>query len=270
MRKRILSLALVFVMIALAMAGCASNNDTQGSNTPEPTPTPAATPTPTPTPEPTPEPHVHDLTAANYQEAPVCKECGETVGEPLTPIFPTLGYKLSAFDMPQPYKTSTIDDLTLHTIGELTVSDFRIIESDDTHEAKEGFEWRVIHVKQEFSGDDIWVNGLLYTEITVDYYSFDLNESIVFDGSHKPTINYYGEDYKVEDDYKDIRSDWIEKGKQFIREVEISYCVPIGYDGLIIAFVNSANYKGNETEDSSVPGLVSDLIDADSVFFRLA
>ena len=167
------------------------------------------------------------------------------------------GYELKAFDTPHAYKTGCLLDISKTTVGQITLSNLRIIESDETHEAKEGWEWRIVNILCEFNDDNYLEYGALAGNFETDYYSFDLNQ-FTRPSSDPILVNYYGEEILIE-----LKIEMLQNGA-----VEAAYLVPAGYDGLMLAFFNSANYIGlHHGADRSV--MLSKLIDEDTLFFRL-
>jgi len=223
---------------------------------------------------PPPEPECeHIWSEANYQEPMICAECGETEGGPLTPAFASLGNTIRPHGSAHTYKTVTFQDPSIDNVGEVTVTDYYIIEGDDTHEAKEGYEWRIAHVSVVFDDGDVNWDGVRIRTCLYDYYTGFFEETIDdFTEANETrlpttihTVSYYGEDYEIESKSELQRNEWVMTTHYtFYWDIVVSYHVPVGYDGIMFGFYNAGNFGGEESK----PPL--ELVDSDAVFFRLA
>ena len=87
------------------------------------------------------EPLAHTLTEADYQQAATCEVCGVTVGEPLQAEFEKYGLTCNTeLDTNYPYLIPCYDE-RYTTEGQVSFSDYEVFDSDETHEAAEGYEW---------------------------------------------------------------------------------------------------------------------------------
>lgn len=140
------------------------------------------------------EPLGHVLTEANYQDPAVCTVCGETAGEPLTPDSVTYDIKADMkVGYHYPYVTLCAEDPRFGTKGDLAVLDYRIIVADDTHEARDGYEWRVATFQILFSDENAWGYGYSYISFREDYYNIRPNDDTAAyndDGSGVFTVNF--------------------------------------------------------------------------------
>ncbi len=220
--------------------------------------------------------HEHTWVEADYWTPKTCTECGETEGDPLPPNFETLGLTVSEMDVPHRYASVTYNDYSIPTVGEVTATDYKIIESDETHEAKEGYEWRIVTLKYHFfdenAASDGWRTSVIYDD---NYYAFDLETTVGFsegenenDGEEeaKRTVNFMGEGFEIEEKDETVRNEWV--GQEAYFEKVYSFQVPIGYDGMMITCYNPAN-KLSALNDGNETALEKDLIDENTVYFRL-
>lgn len=80
------------------------------------------------------------------------------------------------------------------TAGKIIFSDYEIFESDDTHEALEGYEWRAITKTIIFDDENAYYHGYsgfaLYTD---DYYNS--TDDTYNEDTDAYTLNYNGIDY---------------------------------------------------------------------------
>ncbi len=134
----------------------------------------------------------HTLSEATYWEAAVCSVCGETVGDVLTPAFEELGVKGQFMEVGQTYDYVTqirtrqeyedklindykeayglegdyanFTDMHMAALendgfdwdaqitAQAAVTDYRVFDSDETHEAKDGYEWKTVEIQIEYDG----------------------------------------------------------------------------------------------------------------------
>lgn len=185
------------------------------------------------------EPLEHTLTEANYQQAAICEVCGETVGEPLQADFEKFGLVCDA-EQNIEYPIAVPRDGYSLQQGKITFSDYEIFDSDGTHEALEGYEWRAITMTESFNETDALVYGdagFVPVPTFTDYYcnfANTYNES-----TDTYTLNYNGVDYTdVKSDSELLQGDW--NGDIFILQARYFYRVPKGYDGLVATVANDS------------------------------
>ena len=202
----------------------------------------------------------HTWIATNYQQPATCEVCGETEGEPLQAYFEKYGLVCNAeLDTAYPFVIPCYDPSDYTTEGKVTYSDYEIFESDDTHEALEGYEWRAITITITFDDENAYNYGFSgFATLIEDYYTDVFDKS---DGD-KYTLNYYGTDYTdVQYDSVYLQGGWNDdiytyKTRNFVR-------VPKGYDSIAFAVVR----YNSSTWDNDAP--ITDHIGDDTVFFRL-
>lgn len=211
------------------------------------------------------EPLEHTLTEANYQQAATCEVCGVTVGEPLQADFEKEGLVCDAeqnieYSFTIPVTTSEYGGH--YNIGKVTFSDYKIFDSDDKHEALEGYEWREITMTETFDQNAAYTlmdTGVTPVPVFTDYYcnfSDTYNES-----TDTFTLNYNGKDYtEVKYDGEVLDSTWNDDICTI--RVRMLCRVPKGYDGLVM-MVGDA-----ESADILIIS-IADRIKSDNVYFRL-
>jgi hypothetical protein len=120
----VLSLVLVLSLVYVSVESSASTpavETTPPSSTPDPMPELAPSPEPTPTSEPTPTP------------------------TPVPSVFADNVYKINvAENTAYDYVTTCYNDPSFNTVGKVTVSEYRLIEGDETHLPKSEYEWRLV------------------------------------------------------------------------------------------------------------------------------
>lgn len=210
--------------------------------------------------------HVHDWMEANYQEPKRCSGCDETEGGPLEPGFEKMGLAFNVqLGENYDYITCTSMDSSLPTIAQLTFTDYRVFEGDELHEPMEGYEWRSVHASALYGDENAWNYGCKYRWLNFDYYFVNEEDEIKEDKENDTkeyTINYMGKDFteccfQTEDGKF---REWSENGTcEF--HIDFFARVPIGYDGMVIAFCDAA--KGDEIIK------LNEQIDENTLFFRM-
>jgi len=171
------------------------------------------------------------------------------------------------------------------TIGRAVVSSFDIISSDANHEAREGFEWRVIYAELTFRDRITQWQGNRSRTLTFDYYT---NEMV---GGYGGNITEVGEvsDSIVTFNFNGQAHEGLFRSEVFVSGWEgytpqavytfsfrFSALVPIGYDGLVFAWHNPGNTVNDVAESGETLGRrdissnINDFIDGDTLFFRFS
>ena len=204
----------------------------------------------------------HDWQEADYFAPQTCTVCGKTQGEPLQPSFEAHGLSINArVGETYDYVTCCAEDKSLTTVGKLTFSDYRIFEDRIT----EGYEWRAVHIKIEFSDDNARDYGIGVHYSNENYYDTEAWDEVYDreDKRKKYTIRYNGKDYtECESIFSGPGySEW-ENGVM-TWEGDSFVIVPAGYDGMVVCFRN-AGLEG-KTGD-----YIYDVADEDTIFFRMS
>lgn len=212
------------------------------------------------------EPLEHTLTEATYQQPATCEVCGATVGEPLQPEFEKYGLTCNAeLDIKYPYVIPCYDE-GYTTEGKVTFSDYEVFESDETHEAAEGYEWKAVTLTILFDDENVVLHGFAFTDWMLTNYYSDVNVFYDYNEDNDTyTIDYNGTDYtEAKYDNVYLQDEWI--NDVFTRQQRLFFRVPKGYDGLVIAVCPFDN-QDVKTEDGLT--IYNDLVDKDIIFFRL-
>lgn len=201
----------------------------------------------------------HQWKKANYQAPETCAVCGATQGEPLAPDFVTHEMKAD-MEIGKHYNYETIcyDDHSVKTVGDVTLLDYSIIRSDDTHEAKAGYEWRVVTFELTFADEHALEYAAMPAYANEDYYNIRLfNDNLavgdfvtvgdVVEGESltrtiTSVINYYGEDMEClfHEIWRSIEGQ--EDGHETYT-FTFSFQVPVGYDGCVSGWADAAIYE---------------------------
>lgn len=174
----------------------------------------------------------HTWVEANYQTSRTCTVCNATEGEPRAAAFEELGLEFNVDQVNVEYP--------LHIGGKeytYTIDRYEVYPSDDSHSAREGFEWRT--VTHTVKGEGKIPNVLpIYGDYNNCYDMESFNETAVqidIDQIYamRFTVNYHGEDYptclfQVEESRVDgENSTW------WLTET-MSFQVPVGFDGMFL------------------------------------
>lgn len=202
----------------------------------------------------------HTLTEANYQQAATCEVCGETIGEPLQADFEKYEMACNAeLDVTRELVAECNDNSDYMTTGTITFSDYDTFESDGTHDALEGYEWKAVTITQVFDDDNAIKYGIRSPGLSfTDYYNMVLAEDDF-------TVNYNGTDYTELAVNAEILQDGWEDTVNIVNiyQIRVYMRVPVGYDGIVLYTREIAN--------ADVPEgcYANELINEHSVLFRL-
>lgn len=206
----------------------------------------------------------HTLTEANYQQAATCEVCGETVGEPLTPAFVEHNVKGQFMELGKTYDyvTSCWKDKNVETVGRATITDYQTFASDDTHEAKEGYEWKTVELQIVFSDDNAWNYGIDVEDCDIDYYDIvGHDESSVDDENGTSfTASWNGQNYtECRLISNGSFSGW--EDQTDILTINKEFLIPVGYDGILVGIYDASMREGGQ--------YIYDVANDDTLFFCL-
>lgn len=204
----------------------------------------------------------HTLTEANYQQAATCEVCGETVGEPLQAYFEKYGLVCNAkLDTTYSLTIPCYNNNTYTTEAKYSFSDYEVFESDETHEALEGYEWRAVTYTTIYDDENALNYGATAVmQGTSDYYADDAVTRDENTGMY--TINYNGVDYpEVKDDCEVLQYGWNNNNTIYTVQQRMYSRVPKGYDGIVVGLINPAIEWENLQDLADYPD--------DTIFFRL-
>lgn len=217
------------------------------------------------------EPLEHQFAEANYQSPAVCTVCGATEGEPLQADFDAHGLQCNAqLNVVYPYETLTYHNKDVHTVGTVEFSNYRIVASDEEHEALEGYEWRCVDLTFIYSDDNAWEYGTTSSPFSTDYYTCkpagtsgdgkDESDVGVMDFNNTYTVNYRGIDYtECQKEDHALVMEW--NNHVYTCQIRFSFRVPIGYDGTVVGAISDGKYNDGD--------YIYEVADADTLLFRL-
>lgn len=218
----------------------------------------------------------HSLSEANYQQAAVCEVCGVSVGEPLQADFEKydLTEHMVELDKEYDYKTLCYENPAYTTVGKVIFFNYRTFDSDETHEAKEGYEWKTVDYTAAFGDENAWEYGMTVDNCLEDYYDIIKSDDTLAtddNGIKHFTVNWNGVDYTEccdiwngeyegwTDNTDPAYGDWEHIN---VLQKHIAVLVPIGYDGIVVGVRNAAVEWGEGQ-------YVFDLDNTDTLFFRM-
>lgn len=235
------------------------------------------------------EPLGHSPTEATVWEPSVCSVCGEVLGEKLAPAFEQHNIEvMDIIDMPTEFFDGAptqnpetgylyIEPLLMFYTGNnsrnaevpgyLRLVDYSIIESDENHEALEGYEWRIANFEVIFP--DMY-SGYQLAISDEDFYDIEGHDDSA-QGSHY-TVTWQGESYdgcvriisfsELPDYTLPVTGGFASNLIFLSKGVTVSFRVPVGYDGSVVCFRNSMY--------SFEPGqYIYDVMTPDDIFIRL-
>lgn len=215
------------------------------------------------------EPLPHKWVDANYQAPKTCSACNEVEGEALTASFVehNMAINVTELDTEYDYVTACYSDETKQTVGKLMISNYRVFEGDETHPALEGYEWHAVSVTIRFNDENAWNYGMSVNTCRENYYDvvgWDESQSHLEEEKlFKYTVNFNGVDYTeclYDDSCKMTFSEWVNKECTVTFDRYIR--VPVGYDGIVLGFYDSAIEWGDGQH-------IFDITDENTLFFRL-
>lgn len=143
--------------------------------------------------------------------------------------------------------------LDVRITAQATVTDYQVFDSDETHEAKDGYEWKTVEMQIEYDGsyDKGWQVNYGYD----DYYERD-EEGDQEDSEYEPgwdneethTVNWKGQDYT---ECRAIIADtsdtgWVEDAEgnySLTYTAKCDFLYPKGYDGVLL-YLFDGKYSG--------------------------
>ena len=235
------------------------------------------------------EPLGHDAGEASYWSAAVCSRCGEEVGGKLEPEFEKLGFDwVAVTDMDAPgifpaksgnsfyfagefYVSCCSEMPEVSTYGAIALNDYRVFESDETHAAKEGYEWRIAEFDIAFHDEMANRFGYRLRAFSTDYYHGPDDDVIALpsDG-HTFSLDYKEatydecyEDFYFESRWEDESIPNEPNATIRVAHMTLRYetLMPAGYDGVLLAFYDPRNADAGD--------VMLDRIDKNTVFVRL-
>lgn len=195
----------------------------------------------------------HEWVDANYQQPKTCSVCSATEGEALITYFAEHGLDAKLLDKSGEYDLELLcPDETSTTVAKVTVTDYQTVASDETHEALDGYEWKIMTINLHLFDENAQAQGFLpqmymwydkYTDGAIgEDIDNDVNEDL-FGAGIAQTFNWNGIDctdglLRLEESYTNWLQD--DAGAYYLDfTVIVSVRVPVGYDGFVFALEKS-------------------------------
>lgn len=156
------------------------------------------------------------------------------------------------------YVTFASEDPSVAVTGKVSVENYRVIPSDETHPAKDGYEWRLASIHYVFDSEAARSYGYRFGAGARDYYQ-GLEDST--DSSELYTVNFNGTDYPIIRNMEVVENNWVNHVANVV--VDTAFQVPVGYDGVILCVHRP--YNDGKTISSQ-----EDMVAQDGMIFRMA
>lgn len=195
---------------------------------------------------------------ATLHTAPSCAVCGAE-GAPLPGYFALNGLVINALPGQETdYITNTYVRPDLDTTGKFFASGVMIFESDGTHRAKAGYEWRSVDITITFSDNYSGLYGTNVNCARADYYQDqELKQA---KKQERFTVTYHGKEYQCQAIYENAGFYLTDSSNVF--QLSCYVQVPVGYDGVVLAFHHSS---------IDIDGMhLHDVEDENMLLFRMA
>ncbi len=167
-------------------------------------------------------------------------------------------------------------DLDSRTTARATVTNYQVFDSDDTHEAKDGYEWKIVEMQIKFWDENSLFYGWSVAYGCDDYYEKDEEdgEGDQGDNEYEPdwdneamhTVSWKGQDYTECRRIKVNTSNtgWVEdeEGNSVLTyTAKFDFLYPKGYDGILLYLYDAKN--------SGIRPVNFAQTDENTLFFRL-
>lgn len=199
------------------------------------------------------EPLPHTWRDANHQQPKTCTVCSATEGEPLTTYFEEYGLDDIVLELDGTYELPMVcyQNENKTTVAKVTVEDYQTIASDDTHQALEGYEWKIMTFKILLDDENAQKYGFMgYNYLWMNRYEDTPAEESedddgviddLFVNGVQQTFQWNGVEY--EDGWvhiKELNDGWQknhETGSSYFEiMITVSVRAPIGHDEFVMGF----------------------------------
>ena len=189
---------------------------------------------------------------ATFYTAPWCALCGAD-GEPLPGYLTQHGLTVNIRpELAADYITNTYVRPDLETTGRFLASQVQIFDSDPSHSAKNGYEWRRVDITITFRDNHAGLYGANVAFSLADYYQS--RELTSAEKRDRFAVNYNGKEYRCVATYENVEFSYYDNSNVFRMTCYVQ--VPVGYDGVVLAFYHgSTDISGmhlHEVEDENL------------------
>lgn len=210
----------------------------------------------------------HQLSEATYQQPATCSVCGEQIGDKLQADFEKYGLECVELNRIYNYTTQCYNDASQNTTAKLVYTNYQVFDSDENHEAKEGYEWHTVDVILLFNDEASYRCGWSLDWCREGYYDIIYNDENAIwydDASVDFKVMYNGTEYDCHAYTSAVEKMICDIGDKSVRlrGRRENYLVPIGYDGCVYGM-------RNDGIEWKVGQHVNDIDNTDTLFFRFA
>lgn len=204
----------------------------------------------------------------NYQQPKTCEVCGAAEGEPLKAR--NEGIELVKTDTVTDMKMILDNDPDKTNVAKVWFDNYRIFDSDETHEAKDGYEWRSVDMHIALGDDseyDKWSSCYEFNYVGEYYQDNDWDNDL-----KNITVNYNGKDYVCEhvftvlNEERDVnRPDYTKWGwsgeRTYTFEYNEAFLVPKGFDGMLVGFYDGSEFEMKDGDFNLLENIVNFRLD---------
>ncbi len=149
------------------------------------------------------------------------------------------------------------------TTGTVAVTDYQTFAFDDTHEAKEGCEWKTVELQASFGDQNANNYDIFLSTLKSDYYYgstfwYTLSEESDENGYYTFTIRWNGQEYAECKYRRTSEWNWQPDSAVWNYTCQWEFLTPAGYDGLFVGMADTIDCNNG-----------AEYITANSLLFRL-
>ena len=155
------------------------------------------------------------------------------------------------------YTAPTGDAPNILTSGSAQVNNYRVVDSEGTHAARDGWKWHIVDVVLYFYDTSAQNYGYSFGLCTMDCYN-GITES-----GDLPTILMDGQEYTAVDESQILSQYWVDPTMAEVN-IEIAVQLPVGYTDAVLCL-----YNREITLDGIEGMMAEDYMRDDSLFFLM-
>ena len=157
-----------------------------------------------------------------------------------------------------PYETLCSEDTTLSTQGQAALTRHDVVDTDDAHPGRDGYQWHLLEFTITYSDENAWNYGMQnrvydlnwYTGLPYEYPDAE-NDPGLF------TTEWQGQQWECQAATNVAEAQWGED-QVFTYRLEIAYQLPAGYDGVALVLFDSAYTADGTAFPDAAPAIMSD------------
>lgn len=196
-----------------------------------------------------------NITEANYQDAPMCLDCGTTLGTPLTPVYEEKNIPMNFQPgVPTPYTTICAENSQMTTTGTAILTDCGILDEADraewsnilgvSLEPQDGYEWIAAKIDAVFDDRNTQKYGIVTCYLYEDYYTpylYDDTLEEIGEKFYKSQILWHGNTVEQLTATALKWGNWTPQ-KTISLSCYFAFRVPVGYRGAVVGLETSGRY----------------------------